>query len=308
MNFAGKAEEIGGDVRGFLADSNKLYHCWIWEWDPIKQKLSIGEDLKSALGLSNEALPSSLMAFNAFVHPGDRNFASRNRLAPLAHWPHGALAYDLRLTTSTGKNIWCREILEILPNSPESVLIRGVVQDISSERHRMEMLTSMAMADPLTGLGNRRAWDQLLTSWIEITRRKKRAASIALLDIDHFKGINDSFGHGYGDMVLVLAAEVMQGEVRASDTVCRIGGDEFAIMFPETDEQDAAIVSNRIRDAMARRFSTSSGLPHVTLSMGVAQVNELDFIPGDVIERADRALYASKQAGRDRVTMARQSA
>ncbi len=163
--------------------------------------------------------------------------------------------------------------------------------EISSESHR----------DALTGLANRRALA------IEFDRARKHASqgetpiTVAMLDLDHFKEINDTYGHVAGDEVLKRLASVLPRVLRGSDFVCRWGGEEFVLVLPETDEAQAAIVVEKVLAALrSERFGEDGSGFQVTLSAGVAAVPP-DASLDDVVAEADRRLYRAKSAGRNRV-------
>lgn len=155
-----------------------------------------------------------------------------------------------------------------------------------------------AMIDPLTGLFNRRSFDSFLGLEKAENDRYHKAFSLAFLDIDHFKLINDEHGHDVGDLVLQDLAELIRANARPSDLPCRWGGEEFAWLMPNTDLQEATIAANRLRAAIARyRFR---GVGSMTASMGVAVARRDEEI-SELVKRADEALYLAKNAGRNRV-------
>jgi diguanylate cyclase (GGDEF)-like protein len=159
-------------------------------------------------------------------------------------------------------------------------------------------LEETARTDTLTSMPNRRAFDERLQ--LEIERGARTGESLALMigDIDHFKRLNDRFGHAAGDAALASIGQVLINECRAIDTPARIGGEEFAIVLPGTDAQAALITANRLRDSISR-IRDGNGRP-LTISFGVAEHPADGARAADLIAAADRALYAAKAAGRDR--------
>ncbi|MEC7538225.1 MAG: diguanylate cyclase, partial [Pseudomonadota bacterium] len=172
-------------------------------------------------------------------------------------------------------------------------------------RDNYERSFEMALTDSLTGLYNRRYLEAHLSGLIERIVGGRRHLSVIMLDIDHFKNINDTYGHATGDAVLQeMSARVMKG-VRSFDTVARYGGEEFFVVMPETNLSVATVVAERLRHAVAAqplKVITTDCKLDITMSLGVAEV---DVIGGDtirsLINRADEALYAAKAAGRNRV-------
>jgi diguanylate cyclase (GGDEF)-like protein len=165
-------------------------------------------------------------------------------------------------------------------------------------------LRGQALTDELTGLLNRRELQNLLQNeWLRAVRFR-RAFSLGFADIDRFKQVNDTYGHPIGDKILKHVANVMQATLRRLDRVARFGGDEFAILMPETGRREAAIAMERVRAALERTPCTIPGQElqiAVTLSIGVAVPLEDAANPDALIEAADRRLYAAKHGGRDRL-------
>jgi diguanylate cyclase (GGDEF)-like protein len=168
-----------------------------------------------------------------------------------------------------------------------------------------ERLLQMAVTDPLTGLANRRALNETLQREIERSRRHGHALGVVLFDIDRFKAVNDTYGHGAGDRVLRHVAEVAAGIVRASDLLGRYGGEEFLLLAPETDRSKALYLAERIRTVLHdTAVQVDHTTIHVSASFGVALLQESDRDAAALIARADAALYAAKAAGRDQVIVA----
>ena len=159
-----------------------------------------------------------------------------------------------------------------------------------------------AMTDGLTGLGNRRALDDALTRSAELARRHEQPLSLIMLDLDHFKDINDRLGHIAGDEVLTQIGDLLPETLRTSDQSFRYGGEEFAIILPQTDHEAAFQVAERLQTALRETaFECDAGEIKLTGSFGVASL-ESDDTPQDLIDRADQALYGAKREGRDRIT------
>ena len=163
-------------------------------------------------------------------------------------------------------------------------------------------LESLTFTDGLTGLKNHRAFQEQLGSQIAIINPMPSPLSLLLIDVDHFKGINDTFGHPIGDEYLKETARILRSNSREGDFVARYGGEEFSVIPPNTDDQSALIVAEKFRKAV--EFAPRSKRP-ITISIG-GSTFPADTI-GDkalLIASADRALYMSKERGRNRVTHA----
>jgi diguanylate cyclase (GGDEF)-like protein len=169
-----------------------------------------------------------------------------------------------------------------------------------------ETLHEQSIRDPLTGLYNRRFLEEFLMRELARADRKKHALSIITLDIDHFKRINDSLGHGAGDMVLRRIGLLLQGYVRESDIACRVGGEEFALLLPEVAMPIATQRAEDIRKAVHEMTlkHEDQTLDGITVSLGVAAFPDHASTPEALIRAADQALYDAKYAGRDMVVSA----
>ena len=163
---------------------------------------------------------------------------------------------------------------------------------------------SRAQKDPLTGICNRAALDEALSQEVSLAQRHATALSLVMLDIDHFKRINDRFGHRCGDDALCAVVERARQCARNTDILFRYGGEEFVILLRNTDQHGAQLLAERLRKKIARTEICCNGEPvSVTVSAGVASLNDNDDAES-LFARADSALYQAKQAGRNRVAMA----
>ena len=179
-------------------------------------------------------------------------------------------------------------------------LVGWVGGRIETNQQRLERL---AIVDELTGLYNRRMFDTILNGEITRAQRYGRSLSILLLDIDRFKRINDTYGHAAGDEVLRKLAQLLNDSVRAENSVCRYGGEEFAIVVPEFGAEAACEMAERLRDIVEHStFASDKGEPlKITLSIGVAVFPQTARSAEDLTKAADGALYAAKEGGRNRV-------
>jgi diguanylate cyclase (GGDEF)-like protein/PAS domain S-box-containing protein len=185
-------------------------------------------------------------------------------------------------------------------NGGEDLILTNVV-DVS-ERYRYErQLAFLAEHDPLTGLANRRRFDQELARHVDDCRRYGPRGAVLMLDLDHFKEVNDTLGHAVGDELLVDVARVLLQRMRSTDLVARLGGDEFAVLLPHADKKSAELVAaslvETLRDEVSGLEDTRSG---VTASIGGVIIDEAHLSASDVLSAADAAMYVAKQSGRSR--------
>lgn len=160
-------------------------------------------------------------------------------------------------------------------------------------------LGELATTDALTGLNNRRAFDHSLQLEMAVVERRNIPLSLLMLDVDHFKRINDNFGHETGDKVLIAIAQILNGCARLVDVVARVGGEEFAVILPNTDADGALEVAERMRTAVAQANWLAQP---ATISIGVATL-QIKEPASRLYSRADAALYEAKASGRNRVVM-----
>ncbi|USD37045.1 MULTISPECIES: GGDEF domain-containing protein [Ferrimonas] len=204
----------------------------------------------------------------------------------------------------TGQSPYMYQNLTIQPLSNrlgEVNHVALVVYDVTVEANHRMALARMSQIDTLTGLANRRLWQEHLDKEFERSRRYQHPATLMVLDIDHFKSINDTLGHSAGDTVLAQVGQQLRKLLRKSDIAARYGGEEFTLLLPETGPEQAALLAERIRSTMeAQEVSTESGLARFTVSIGYAM-----FEPGFSDDKqwfraADKALYEAKRSGRNR--------
>lgn len=169
--------------------------------------------------------------------------------------------------------------------------------------HRLvRMLSERAQMDGLTGLWNRSHLDERLEQLVTTAERSNRPLSVALLDLDHFKSINDNYGHPAGDAALQGTAEILTASARTSDIACRYGGEEFAILMPETTPEQAQVLCDRIREAMEARHWPAHPDRKITVSIGLCGSDGATGQPPEQwLAHADAALYRAKEGGRNRV-------
>jgi two-component system, cell cycle response regulator len=193
----------------------------------------------------------------------------------------------------------------------DQVELRARVRAALRTKRLQDLLEHQSFLDGLTGLWNRAYLEQRVESELNIARRYGRPVSLILVDIDHFKHINDTHGHLFGDIVLQGTAECLPIYARRSDIVTRYGGEEFAILLADTSLRAAAYVAERLRTAIeARSFEAHGESVSVTASFGVSCTQDLggDITRENLIQSADRALYASKDGGRNLCHVAKDGA
>jgi len=266
-------------------------------------------------------LPEELQRMTPFaiVHPEDSDRLRRHFDALMRDEP--VMPLSSRVLHKSGRHIWLETMWRAVVDKDGQVIrLQASARDITERKEyerRLEeaqrkltvqqerlmdanvRLEALATIDGLTGLKNRRAFEERLVDEIARSRRTVRPLSLLLLDIDHFKQYNDSFGHPRGDDVLREVARHLTRCMRDTDYAARYGGEEFALLLPDADKEGALQLAERVREQIEQ--ATWDGRP-VTVSIGVATLAGELATPEVLVEQADRALYRSKQNGRNLVT------
>jgi diguanylate cyclase len=180
-------------------------------------------------------------------------------------------------------------------------------KEVEALRAELEQARGEALSDPLTGIANRRGFEHAAAQLEAANGGSLAGCSLLMLDIDHFKRCNDTYGHLFGDKVIRSVAQVLAKNVKGRDVPARIGGEEFAVLLPETPLEGARVLAERIRATVGagriRRGDSGELVGNITVSLGAAAHAAGETIES-LLRRADRALYASKQGGRNRVSLA----
>jgi diguanylate cyclase (GGDEF)-like protein/PAS domain S-box-containing protein len=214
---------------------------------------------------------------------------------------HGRIDdFEAEMQTSSGRTFWASLSGQRLRFAGDDALLAAIV-DVTAQKHAREDLLVQATRDALTGAFNRRYVENVLGEEVQRAQRHARPLAVAILDADHFKRVNDTHGHQTGDEVLRAITERCRNMLRAHDVLGRYGGEEFVIVFPETNLEEAGVVAERLRAAVADEpIKIGNETLGVTVSIGLGAYG-----PGDdldkLLQRADAALYTAKQDGRNLV-------
>lgn len=213
------------------------------------------------------------------------------------------LAIDL-ITDIVAELITDTERMRVVTQELSEQLERST-QEVHQLSEQLKHAEHQAKLDPLTGMLNRRGLQQRMDSFVQ-DAGSLQGGVMLLADIDHFKVLNDTYGHLLGDKVIRSVAQVISESIKGRDIAARIGGEEFAVFLPETTLEGATILAKRISAATSsrsiRRAGTDRSIDRVTISVGVAASTATDSLE-TLLDRADKAMYAGKQAGRNRVTL-----
>ncbi|MDX8396160.1 MAG: diguanylate cyclase [Mariprofundaceae bacterium] len=184
-------------------------------------------------------------------------------------------------------------------------MFTGIIRDITERKELTAKLEKMATTDALTGLYNRGYFNTKIDQEFKRAQRYKSELSLMIMDLDHFKSVNDDYGHPAGDAVLIACAQILTQSVRDIDIVARYGGEEFVIIMPETAIESAQVIAERIRQAIeTMRVSFEEHIIHRTTSIGLVSLSHSDAeTPDSLLIMADSALYKAKESGRNQIVL-----
>ena len=279
-------------------------HVGTWEWNVQTGSTKFNDRWASVIGYElSELEPTSIETWMNFVHPDDAKVSGKL----LEKYFSGELAYyecEARMRHKNGQWIWVLYRGKVATWTPDGkpLLMFGTQQEISQRKQLELELTKQAHLDYLTGLSNRRHF--MSRGEVELSRaiRYDTPLSLMMLDIDFFKNVNDTYGHQVGDTVLQVISKICQDTLRQVDLAGRLGGEEFAVILPETAAKEALEVAERLREAIAKSEVTlPTGLPiHFTASIGVTTLRDKNVNFDMLLNQADKALYEAKGSGRNK--------
>jgi diguanylate cyclase (GGDEF)-like protein/PAS domain S-box-containing protein len=261
--------------------------------------LFAGSSSLHLLGYTEQELVGS--DFFSFAHPHDLD-AARASFLKLVNSHDPDMQGELRFRHKDGTFVWLEGFAQNMLGDPNVAAIVLNYRDVTLRKEQERQLEYQAYYDSLTGLPNRLLFRDRVVNALPLARRKRSGLAIMYLDLDHFKLVNDALGHSVGDLLLADVSQRLQSCLRASDTVSRIGGDEFAVLINELADTDAvASIAHKMLDCLAAPFALGGYELFVTASIGVS------FYPSDgddvetLLKCADAAMYRAKELGRNRV-------
>jgi diguanylate cyclase len=274
------------------ATAQDLYRRFIWDED--KRRF---EHLRAEL---RTLVSETLTGVTEAQHQASRSADSLQQQS--ARLEHGSSLDEVRL-------VLAEVVSEARTMARNSHLMKQMLEDtrrdVDNLRNELEKTRQQVLVDALTGLKNRRAFEAALQEACGPTGKQEGELTLLLVDIDRFKEINDSYGHLVGDKVIRHVGSLLSANVKGKDVVARVGGEEFAVLLPETPMANAERVAEALRGVVERgrlkRANTGETVGRVTISVGLTAYHAGESTE-DFMGRADRALYAAKQAGRNRVS------
>ena len=276
----------------------------VWDWNIESDKKTFSLRWKEILGYSELDDPTSLPEWDNRFHPDDKLRAEK-AMQDFLNDIISSYCLEFRMRCKDGSYKWVFSRGMIVSRDDAKVALRmiGTLSDIT-ERKNLELeLTRQAHLDYLTGLSNRRHFIEQGDMELARAKRYDTDLSLIMLDIDYFKNVNDTYGHQVGDIVLQALSKSCHEILRRFDLAGRIGGEEFAVILPETNGKVAIEVAERLREAIAKlEVTIPIGLPlHFTVSIGVTTLFDKQVNIDMLLNQADKALYQAKETGRNKV-------
>jgi len=277
-----------------------------WYWMVQSNEVEFNERKVTNLGYDIEELPEKV-GFDFFtdkLHPDDYERVMNNMRSHLAN-KSDVYEVEYRILAKDGNYVWYYDRGKVTKRDVDGkpVLLAGIVFDISKskkmESQLMEAnarLEKMVVTDPLTGAFNMRFMTDKLEAEMKRYKRTGSCFSLVMMDIDHFKHVNDNFGHKAGDEVLKGLSKLIMERIRSTDIFCRWGGEEFILLLPDTEKADAVLFAENIRKEIAGTQMGEAG--HVTASLGVTDCLAGETID-DIVKMVDNAMYKAKSEGRN---------
>ena len=314
-----RVEETLSRMNERLSLATRAGSLGIWDWDIPKNQLVWDDRMYELYGVEKKDFSGAYEAWLKGIHPDDR--AQSDEISRRAQrgereydtefrvvWPDGSIrylkAYGQFVRDSAGNPIRMTGInYDITERKQADEDLRRAHESVEATNRELakalEREKLLARTDSLTGVYNRRQFFELAAHEFAVAKRYNSPLTMAIFDIDYLKQVNDTFGHPVGDVLIKCTARIAREQLREADTLARYGGDEFAILLPACNAQEAAIVSQRIRENVAAcQIDTGGSKAGVTISLGISEYEtgcQLD----QLFRQADRAMYAAKEAGRN---------
>lgn len=278
-----------------------------WTLDLKENTLIWSDEVYRIFEIDSDRFEATYESFLKGIHPEDREMVNQAYLQSLATKEPYEITH--RLLMEDGRIKWVREVgMSDFNGAGEAIRSMGTVQDITERKMVEEQIDNLAYYDPLTGLPNRTLLIDRLVQAIALSARSKQFCALLFIDLDNFKTLNDTLGHGMGDNLLTQTARRLKQCVREGDSVARFGGDEFVVLLSAlgSEEENAASLAERVGEKILSVLNESYELGEApyysTASIGITLFNGDELSVDELMKQADLAMYKSKEAGRNRLS------
>ena len=313
VHYIFRSSKAFGDLRSSearLSQAQQLARMGSWEWNPVLDYVQLSEPCRLVLDRSSTSDVRDIASLIACAHPRDRQNLRKGLDALIERG--SPLSIDCQMITEGGRKRFIHLEAELLRNAANrSALVTGTVQDISDRKQSEDKIRYLAYYDNLTGLPNRVLFKEHLKRALAIAEQHKSYLAVLFLDLDRFKGINDSLGHDVGDLLLQQVADRLQQRVRPYDTIsrdpdeekdsmiARLGGDEFTILLEGIATPEiAARVARRVIEVLEAPFDLNGNEAFISCSIGISIYPHDGLELDTLLKNADVAMYCSKDLGR----------
>jgi len=317
-----QAEELMHKARWRLESIIEGTQAGTWEWNVQTGETIFNDIWAQIIGYTlDELAPINIKTWEKFVHPDDlgesNNLLNRHFAGELPKYD-----FECRMRHKDGHWVWVHDRGSVVTHTPEGLplMMFGTHIDITERKRSEESLEQknhdleqailreqkLSTTDHLTGINNRRQLFELAEREFAVAARYEQPLAVILFDIDYFKKVNDLFGHDIGDEVLVRITQIACAELRSADVIGRYGGEEFIILLPMTNSQQAYLLAERIRVGVeSLRVPPENGDLSITLSIGIVEMSPASPPKSveDLFRRADKAMYSAKHTGRNRTVI-----
>lgn len=284
-----------------LREAQRIAKLGHWVAYPNQNRLEWSDNVFDILNIDRGTFTPTIEDFLAMIHRDDIGV---EQAAMKQAWETGNYDVRHRVCSPSGDTLWVHERGELTTLPCGQVQLLGTVRDITAEKQHEESLRVLASTDALTGVANRRCFNQALEVAFSNYSAAQTKFSVILFDYDLFKSVNDSYGHSVGDEVLKVGAQIIQQAVRNDDLFARLGGEEFAVILYGADTSSALTIAEKLREKlklMAIDVQGQSSVLNITASFGVVEMSSCYQKPDDLLNAVDQALYQAKGNGRDQI-------
>ena len=295
-------------IRKRLLAAQKLARLGDWEFRPADGKLTWSEQIYNICGVKKKQFAVNENSALQLVHPEDRDGVQTALERVVTQAKPATMEYRIIRPDGQERMIFQKAALRRYDNKK---VLSGTMQDVTERKKSENQIKKLALYDALTGLVNRRLLGDRLGQAIAASRRNQKYGAVLMLDLDHFKSLNDTTGHDIGDALLIEVAKRLNGCIRQTDTVARLGGDEFVVLLEwldgqhEFSQKKALDIAEKIRVSLSLPYvlSNEKHMCHSSASIGVVIFKGHTHTGSELLKRADVAMYEAKDLGRNRVCL-----
>lgn len=303
VDYMNKLETLHADLskrEAHLSEAQRMAHVGSWEYRPDDGDFEVSTEMCRIFGIDQKrSCCSGWESFLNLIVEADREYVISIYDNAIRNGSRFNIQYQC--TRINGDIIHIHTQGKVRKKNDGTIRVTGVSMDITDQHRSQQLIEKLAYYDPLTGLPNRLLFKNRLTQSIATAKRNNKRVALLFIDLDHFKLINDTLGHVTGDELLKQVADTMLANIRESDTVSRLGGDEFIIFLQDFDhEKEVEAVARKLIGAMVKRWVLGKHTLHITFSMGIAYYPDHATSVDDLIKNADTAMYQAKEHGRNK--------